>query len=119
MERHCLVYHSALYHYLCALWFLNTVMFIAAKPILKQELILSLMDPQNTQTIGESLIQKKQDNIALAVGTRPLDANNLYDATLPYHNTIDVSFKCTESYIFSSKEFESEGNATTRIVPIE
>ena len=58
-------------------------------------------------------------NIALAVGTRPLDANNLYDATLPYHNTIDVSFKCTESYIFSSKEFESEGNATTRIVPIE
>ena len=103
-------------------------MFIAAKLILRQELTLSLMDPQNTQMIEESLIQKKQEiwpnsllffNIALAVGTRPLDANNLYDATLPYHNTIDVSFKCTESYIFSSKEFESEGNATTRIVPIE
>ena len=59
------------------------------------------------------------DNIALAVGTRPLDANNLYDSTLPYHNTIDVNFKCSRSYIFSDKDFDSEGNATTRIVPIE
>ena len=59
------------------------------------------------------------DNIALDVGTRPLDANNLYDSTLPYHNTIDVNFKCSRSYIFSDKDFDSEGNATTRIVPIE